>query len=90
MNIDESLDKLKKITPVEAPPFLYTRVQQSINSLDQRPAPTRWRLVFSLTAILILAINIIVLVNSQRAKYQDAEQVAKAMQLSTSNELYYE
>ena len=90
MNIDERLDKLKKIKPVEAPPFLYTRVKQSISSFDRRPAPIKWRLAFSLTTIMVIAINIIVLVHSQHTKSNDAEKVVSTMQLSSSNELYHE
>lgn len=90
MNIEEKLDKLKKITPVEAPPFLYTRVQQRIDLLNQKPATVKWRLAFSFTALLVIVINIAVVMSSQRIKNNNVEQVVKAMQLSSSNEFYYE
>jgi len=90
MNIDEKLDKLKKITPVEAPPYLYTRVQQKIDSLSQTAAPVRWRLAFAFTGIVLIAINLFVLFRSQPRKAKDMEQVVNAMQLSSSNELYHE
>jgi len=91
MNIDDRLDKLKKITPVEAPPFLYTRVQQAINSLNSTAAPLRWRWAFAMSAIIVVVINLAVITRSgHTVKSNDMEQVVNAMQLSSSNELYHE
>jgi len=91
MNIDDRLDKLKNITPVEAPPFLYTRVQQAINSLNNTAAPLRWRWTFAITAIFIVIINLTVISRSSHiTKNSDVEQVVNVMQLSSSNDLYHE
>ena len=90
MNIDDKLDKLKKITPVEAPPYLYTRVQQQIDSLSQTAAPVRWRLEFAFKSIFLIALNLFVLFQYQQPKTKDMEQVVNAMQLSSSNDLYHE
>ena len=90
MNIDDRLDKLKNITPVEAPPFLYTRVRQAIDSLNNSAAPVRWRWAFAITAIFIVVINIVVVTRSPQAKNSDVEHVVNAMQLSSSNDLYHE
>ena len=90
MNIDDRLGNLKSITPVEAPPFLYTRVQQAIDSLKNPAAPVRWRWAFTITAILIVLINVVVVTKSSQTKNSGIEQVVKAMQLSSSNDLYHE
>jgi len=91
MNIDDRLDKLKRITPVEAPPFLYTRVQQGINALNNTAAPVRWRWAFALTGMIVLILNLAVITRSGKAsKNSDMEQVVNTMQLSSSNDLYHE
>lgn len=89
MNIDQQLDKLKQIRKVDSPPFLYTRIRAGIEALGAAPAPLKWKLAFAGTAILLIALNAGMLFRPGQAANK-IEQVANAMQLSGSNELYHD
>ena len=91
MNIDNKLDKLKKIGQAEPPSFLFTRIKQSIDSMNAAPLSVKWKFVFVTTAIFILTLNIGILLNSSNtAKTQGVEQVVNDMQLSSVNDFYHE
>ena len=91
MSIDNQLDKLKKIRQVEAPPFLFTRIREKINSLTERSAPVKWQLSFVAIAILLIVLNTEIIVRSSRTTDNSAvDQVVNSMQLSSSNDLYHE
>lgn len=89
--MESKMDILNKVQKVETPPFLYTRILQRISSLQDAPAPVKWRFAFAAVAILLLVLNMGVLFSS-KPKPQDGniESVVNSMQLSTSNELYHE
>ena len=44
MNIDNKLEKLKKISRVDVPPFLFTRIKQRIDSINDVPISLKWKL----------------------------------------------
>ena len=91
MNIDNKLDKLKGIREVEAPPFLFTRIQQQIANLADAPAPVKWRVAFVTAAIVLIVLNTgILLRSSSQSKTQGLEQVVNSLQLSSSNDFYHE
>ena len=91
MNIDNKLDALKKIKQVEAPPFLLTRIKQQIQNRGNAPAPVKWKWAFAATAFIILALNMSILFRTGSAKNKTGiEAVVKSMNLSDSNDLYYE
>lgn len=91
MNIDNKLDKLKKISRVEVPPFLFTRIKQRIDSVNKAPVSVKWKFVFVTTAVFILTLNIGLLLKSLNStKIQRLEQVVSSMQLSSVNDFYYE
>ena len=89
MKMEQNLDSLKRIKPVDAPPFLFTRIQARIESLDY--VPVQWKWGFAAAALIVLAMNLGVVLQStgsdQRAGVQD---VVSAMHLTTSNSLYNE
>jgi hypothetical protein len=91
MNIDKKLESLKNIQPVDAPPFLYTRIKQEIDSSIGEKAPANWRLAFATIAILIFSLNISILLNTSSTKKNDGiDGVVSSMGLSNSNDLYNE
>ena len=89
MKMDQELDKLKQIRRVDPPPFLFTRIRAGIDALTNAPAPLKWKLAFAGMAVLLIALNAGILFRSGPSSSQ-LEQVANAMQLSGSNELYHE
>ena len=91
MNIDNKLDKLKNIRGVDAPPFLFTRIKERIDSIGNTPVSTQWKLAFVLAALLILALNTGVLVqSSERENKNSITDVVSSMQLSSSNDFYHD
>lgn len=91
MNIENRLDKLKGVQQVEAPPFLFTRIQQQIANLADVPAPVKWRVAFVTAAIVLIVLNTgILLKSSSQQKAQVVEQVVNSLQLSSSNDFYHE
>jgi hypothetical protein len=91
MNIDNKLDKLKGIRQVDAPPFLFNRIQQQIANLADAPAPVKWRVAFATAAIVLLVLNTGILLNSSsQSKATGVEQVVNSLQLSSSNDFYNE
>jgi len=85
----QNLDGLKKIKPVDAPPFLFTRIQARIDSLNN--APVQWKWGFTAAAVFLFAINLGLVVNSTSSDQKTGvAEVVSAMHLSTSNSIYDE
>lgn len=85
--MEDKLENLKKIKKVEVPPFLFTRIQSRIESLQY--APTSWRWSFAACMLLVFGLNATVAIQSAREENGFGE-VVSAMHLSTSNNLYDE
>jgi hypothetical protein len=90
MNIDNKLDKLKSIRQVDAPPFLFTRIQQRIQNLADAPAPVKWKLAFVSAAIILIVLNTGILLKSSQSKTQGVEPIVNSLQLSSSNDFYHD
>lgn len=93
MDLNKKLEGLKRIKEVDAPPFLYTRIQQQIQNLLQQEAPAKWKWAFALTAFMMLLINISILVRSSAPATKEnsgVENMVNGMGLSTTNDLYHE
>lgn len=93
MDIDKELNKLRQIQEVEAPPFLLTRIHQRIKSLDNKPAPIKWKLAFVLSTVIILGLNLSMFFDKSDVSQVSENGVAlvvSSMALSNSNELYHE
>ena len=90
MNIETKLNRLSNINQVDAPPFMFTRIQQKINELKPQEAPSYFKWSFGLTAILILALNIAVIKNEKNNSKSGLEEVATEMQLKNNNNFYNE
>ena len=93
MNLDKKLDALQQIKEVDAPPFLYTRIQQQIQNLQQLEAPAKWKWAFACSTVLILLINISILVRSSEPatkKNTGVENIVNSLGLSNTNDLYHD
>lgn len=92
MDIDNKLNMLGQIKKVDAPPFLITRINEQINSNSKIIAPVKWNLVFAITTIFILTLNVSILFKSttNEIKNTEIEEVFTTLNLSTTNELYHE
>ena len=93
MDIDSKLNQLKQIQEVEAPPFLLTRIHQQIKSLNDKPAPAKWKLAFAICTALILSLNLSIIfskTDTNPLSVAEIDVVVNSMTLSNSNELYHE
>ncbi|MFM8744943.1 MAG: hypothetical protein ACKODM_16655 [Cytophagales bacterium] len=91
MDIDKNLELLRKIHPVDAPPFLFTRIKASIDSATEEKVSVKWNLSFAIVALIVLTLNVsafFVLLGKQRS--EDIEDVINLLELSNSNALYHE
>ncbi|MBK0382334.1 hypothetical protein I5M32_05110 [Pedobacter sp. SD-b] len=90
MNIEERLNKLSNINKVDSPPFMFTRIQQKINEVLPQEAPLYFKWSFVLTAVIILALNIVAIKNQKANGNSSLEKVATEMQLKNNNDFYNE
>jgi len=93
MELNKKLDVLQQIKEVDAPPFLYTRIQQQIQNLQQLEAPVKWKWAFACSTLLILLINISILVRSSAPVVKQntgVENIVNSLGLSNTNDLYHE
>ena len=90
MKIDDQIELLKTIQKVEAPPFLYTRIEARLkNSVIE--APKNWKLAFVFSAILIVCLNVLIFqLQFKNQKDTSIEQLAKGMRLNSNNYFYHE
>jgi hypothetical protein len=89
MNIDTELNKLQKLRPVSAPPFLFTRIEQRIASRNIAAAPAL-RYAVICTLILLAIVNGVV-VSEFASRSQDSsgmDLVAHQLNLSPSYDPY--
>lgn len=90
MDVENKLGKLQKIQKVDAPPFLYAKIKNKIDSQYQK-APASFKWSFALVTMILIALNFSVL--SKLLKQQEVtatENVVNAMSLSSSNNFYDE
>lgn len=91
MNLDKKLEKLKQITPVDAPPFLFTRIREQLPARISVDASAQWKWTFAATAVVILVLNTAIALKSTDAKKDSGLQdLISHMHLSSSNNLYDE
>jgi len=81
------LDNLGKIKRVEAPPFLFARIQKRVDQSNKERMPKNITLAVSLSFVLILFFNAITLLN-YNSKTQVTENFVQSMQLTSNNSLY--
>lgn len=91
MNIENELEKLKRIRRQEVPTGMDNRIRNAVNALRGNAVPLQWKWAFAAAAAVLLALNIAVLMQQSANKSSKGlTEVIQGMQLSTSNELYHE
>jgi len=80
-------DNLGKIQRVEAPPYLFTRIQQKIESEKRERMPLRMALILNLSFAVILVINSMVFIGYD-SKSTSIESYAESIHLISNNTLY--
>lgn len=83
MNIDD-LDKIRK---VDVPPFLFTRIQQTIENSRSLVVSKKIVLAMCLSFALVLFVNMSVLMMYD-AQLDDTSSYARSMNLISNNSLY--
>ena len=87
--MEQNFDNLKKVRRVNVPPFLFTRIENGIGSLND--APVQWKWALGIFAIFIVGINIgLILKTTVSVSETRFGEVITEMHLSTSNALYDE
>jgi len=82
-----SLELLEQIQKVEAPPFLFTRIQQRILNASLSEFSPRLTWTISLSFLLVLIINFAVM--TQRVKQTNTNpDLVETFQLMQNNSLY--
>jgi hypothetical protein len=81
------IDTLDKIQPVEAPPFLFTRIQQRIKNEQATRLTGNMTWALGLSFVLILAINVSAMVSAYKADHTTPDLV-KTFNLMQDNNLY--
>ncbi|MBP6673470.1 MAG: hypothetical protein KA247_09990 [Bacteroidetes bacterium] len=90
MNIDTELNTLQKIRPADAPPFLFTRIEQRIASRSDSTTSVKLRFVV-VSSLFVLAVLNVIAVSSftvDRDPDTGIRHLASEMNLSSSNNLY--
>ncbi|OAQ38253.1 hypothetical protein A5893_15785 [Pedobacter psychrophilus] len=90
MNIEEKLNLLSKIEQVDAPPFMFTRIQQKINEAKTQEIPAYFKWSFGFVAIMIITLNITAIKVQKTDSKSGLDKVATEMQLKNNNNFYNE
>lgn len=86
--IDEQLDLLNKIEPVEAPFFLFTKIEEKIKNYELNNLPKRRAIVWGSLATCCFVLTLLVCIQTYRSNKTDI--VADSLELLPENSLYNE
>lgn len=87
----KELEVLEKVNRVEAPPFLFTRIEARIQAQLNEQLPIRWVWVSLSTMLLLVVVNTLILVgNTQHSNASNSgiHHISEEMGMQTSNQLY--
>jgi len=90
---DHMIEGLENVQRVEAPPFLLTRIESRIETLESNRIPLRRVVAFGCMLAVVLGLNAYFLVDRLSAESLDSTSqvnLVEAMGLSNPNQLYYE
>ncbi len=94
MKINSEIDLLKQIKHVDAPPFLFTRIKQSIDGMTYMEAPKQWKWALGLSVGIVLVLNLSVLLQAEKMalklRKSNTQLIVQSMNLITNNTLYNE
>ena len=87
----KELEVLEKVNRVEAPPFLFTRIEARIQAQLNEQLPIRWVWVSISTVLLLVVVNTLILRDSTQhsnASNSGIHHISEEMGMQTSNQLY--
>ncbi len=90
MKNENELDLLKKVSKMDAPPFLMTRIAAKIRAGEIERLPVSWQLAGGLAFAALVFFNVFLAKNENRKTALPAETLAVNLKLQTSNQLYDE
>jgi hypothetical protein len=91
MPIDNQINLLKNIQPVDPPPFLLAKIKHRMSNTITETVPFQWKLTFCIVGILLILINIgIISQYNVPNTTGDIKDLVNNWQLSSSNTLYNE
>lgn len=82
-----NLDKLGKIQRVEAPTYLFTRIQQKVENEKRERLSPRMALTLNLSLTVVIIINVIVFI-AGHTRLTSIESYAEFIRLTSDNNLY--
>ena len=87
----KELEVLEKVNRVEAPPFLFTRIEARIQAQLNEQLPIRWVWVSISTVLLLVVVNTLILRDSTQLSETSngsIQHISEEMGMQTSNQLY--
>jgi hypothetical protein len=87
---NNELNILKKISKVEAPPFLLISIEAKIETLKPKRLNVGWSIGGSLAFSLIVVLNVMVIKNKVNNNGSQIEVMAEVFYTSSDNVLYNE
>ncbi|MBL7784228.1 MAG: hypothetical protein JNM22_23535 [Saprospiraceae bacterium] len=90
MDKQDPIHLLKKIQKVDAPEFMYTRIQARIRIQATEQLPLSWKWAGGLAFGMLLLLNVSLLQRRQSQAPDTAELLISNMNLYQSNQLYHE
>jgi hypothetical protein len=82
-----NLDKLGKIQRVEAPTYLFTRIQQKVENEKRERLSPRMAWILNLSLAVVIFMNAIVFIGSD-SRLASVESYAESIRLTSENNLY--
>lgn len=91
MKENETIEShLNRIKQVDAPAFLFTRIESKINASKKNVIPAR-KIAFGLACVMMLVLgNVLIMKQSSRSLTDNKSSVFEEMNLTNSNQLYNE
>lgn len=85
----DPIELLSHIQQVDAPPFLFTRIQQKIKEEKENQLSPKWAWTLGISVLLFMTLNIALFSSHNRENKQNYEQeMAQSFQLLPNNTLY--
>ena len=88
MNIEAKLNRLSNINQVDAPSFMFTRIQQRIKEQDNEKVSINFKWIYAFSAIIIIVLNIATFNLNKTNSESNLESIATEMQLKNNNNFY--
>jgi len=93
MKENNQFDILGTIKKVNAPPYLYKKIEERINAITSEMMPKGFMLASSIAFIILLFFNMFLvtsIIRIEPSRNDNVEVIAEGMHLTISNQLYYD